>query len=47
MVGLAQMIKDIVQRFNDWYDEYDRFMIEWRDTDPEAYFNYMITKQEV
>ena len=47
MVGLVQMIKNVVQQFNDCYDRYDQSMTKWRDTDPETYFNYMITNKEV
>ena len=47
MAGLVQMIENVVQQFNDWCDRYYQSMTEWRDTDPEAYFNYMITNKEV
>lgn len=47
MARLTQVIKNVVHKFNDWCDRYDQSMAEWRDTYPEAYFNYMITNKEV
>jgi len=47
MAKLIQTIKNIVHCINDLYDERDRQIDEWRETDLDSYFNYIITNKEV
>jgi len=35
------MLRKIIDRINAYLNRYEAAMIEWHETDPEGYYNYM------